>query len=107
MSMRRFFRPCRDLVCLDHSRPSVKTLGYFRCRIDDAWNDAGHRCRSCQFVLLCAMISRRFVFLFVAIIVCSSSSLFADEGMWLFNNPPMKQLKAAGFEPDAKWLNHV
>jgi hypothetical protein len=31
----------------------------------------------------------------------------ADEGMWLFNNPPLKQLKALGFEPDAKWLEHV
>lgn len=32
----------------------------------------------------------------------------ADEGMWLFNNPPLKQLKERyGFEPDAKWLEHV
>jgi hypothetical protein len=31
----------------------------------------------------------------------------ANEGMWLFNSPPLKQLKALGFEPDAKWLEHV
>ncbi len=34
--------------------------------------------------------------------------VFGDEGMWLFNNPPDKYLKDKyGFEPDAKWLNHV
>src|SRR5215213_5788770 len=33
---------------------------------------------------------------------------FGDEGMWLFNNPPTKHLKEKyGFEPDAKWLEHV
>ncbi len=32
----------------------------------------------------------------------------ADEGMWLFNNPPVQQLKAKyGFEPSAAWLEHV
>src|SRR5579883_2766693 len=31
----------------------------------------------------------------------------ADEGMWLFNNPPRAQLKKYGFEPDQKWLDHV
>jgi hypothetical protein len=31
----------------------------------------------------------------------------ADEGMWLFNNPPRARLKAYGFEPTDKWLDHV
>ncbi|MBN9121904.1 MAG: S46 family peptidase [Planctomycetes bacterium] len=31
----------------------------------------------------------------------------ADEGMWLFNNPPRAQLKAYGFDPTDKWLEHV
>lgn len=31
----------------------------------------------------------------------------ADEGMWLFNNPPRAQLKKYGFDPDQKWLDHV
>jgi hypothetical protein len=31
----------------------------------------------------------------------------ADEGMWLFNNPPRAQLKKYGFEPTDKWLDHV
>src|SRR5262249_34246728 len=32
----------------------------------------------------------------------------SDEGLWLFNNPPLKHLKEKyQFEPDAKWLEHV
>ena len=32
----------------------------------------------------------------------------ADEGMWLFNAPPDKQLKEKyNFEPSAEWLNHL
>jgi hypothetical protein len=31
----------------------------------------------------------------------------ADEGMWLFNNPPRAQLKQYKFEPTDKWLDHL
>lgn len=32
----------------------------------------------------------------------------ADEGMWTFDNPPLKQLKERyGFEPTEEWLDHV
>ena len=32
----------------------------------------------------------------------------ADEGMWLFNSPPLAQLKEKyGFEPSASWLEHL
>jgi len=32
----------------------------------------------------------------------------ADEGMWLFNRPPLQQLKAKyGFEPTPQWLEHL
>ncbi len=32
----------------------------------------------------------------------------ADEGMWTFDNPPIKQLKESyGFEPTKEWLDHV
>ena len=32
----------------------------------------------------------------------------ADEGMWTFDNPPIKQLKERyGFEPTRQWLDHV
>src|ERR1700692_174273 len=35
-------------------------------------------------------------------------SLPADEGMWLFNNPPRKLLKEKyGFDPTDQWLEHV
>ena len=35
------------------------------------------------------------------------STIRADEGMWLFNNPPRAQLKKYGFDPTEKWLDHV
>ena len=35
------------------------------------------------------------------------TNLPADEGMWLFNNPPRAQLKKHGFDPTDKWLDHV
>ncbi len=35
-------------------------------------------------------------------------AVHADEGMWLFNNPPRKHLKEKyGFEPSDAWLEHV
>src|SRR5437588_1162597 len=44
-------------------------------------------------------------------IVCafeSAASGFADEGMWLFNNPPLKKLKEKyQFEPTPQWLEHL
>src|SRR5581483_3850835 len=49
------------------------------------------------------MISRVFILLFAV-----TSIAFADEGMWLFNNPPLKQLKEKyQFEPSAQWLEHL
>ena len=36
------------------------------------------------------------------------SLLHADEGMWLFNNPPKKLLKEKyNFEPSDEWLKNV
>jgi hypothetical protein len=33
---------------------------------------------------------------------------FADEGMWTFDNPPLKQWKERyGFEPSPAWLDHI
>jgi Peptidase S46 len=51
-------------------------------------------------------------FLFAAwlsiLLVGLSIPVFADEGMWLFNNPPLKQLKEKyNFEPTAQWLEHL
>ncbi len=37
-----------------------------------------------------------------------SSSLFAEEGMWTFDNPPLQQLKEKyNFMPDKNWLEHI
>jgi len=47
------------------------------------------------------------------VILLFSSSLFvgaglADEGMWTFDNPPVKQLRERyGFTPTQEWLDHV
>src|SRR5437870_10759927 len=44
-------------------------------------------------------------------IACATSfaaSALADEGMWLFNAPPLKQLKEKyNFEPTPQWLEHL
>jgi hypothetical protein len=44
-------------------------------------------------------------------IACATSfavSALADEGMWLFNTPPLKQLKEKyQFEPTPQWLEHL
>ncbi len=53
----------------------------------------------------------RFATLAVAVTVLgltmTPDTIEADEGMWLFNNPPRAQLKAHGFDPTQKWLDHV
>src|SRR5919204_3754084 len=58
-----------------------------------------------------AMINRSCAFflwpLFTAAIACNTS-VMADEGMWLFNAPPLKQLKEKyQFEPTTQWLEHL
>jgi hypothetical protein len=44
----------------------------------------------------------------LAAIMLTTAPTFGDEGMWLFNNPPLKILKERyNFSPDQKWLDHV
>ena len=47
--------------------------------------------------------------LFLCVLLTSlSDRAFGDEGMWLFNNPPLKQLKEKyQFEPTPQWLEHL
>src|ERR1051326_9504300 len=53
--------------------------------------------RSCLSVLL--------LFLFVS---AGAPSIVADEGMWTFDNPPVKQLKDNyNFTPTPQWLDHI
>src|SRR5437867_3595735 len=41
-------------------------------------------------------------------IVGMTTSVWADEGMWLFNTPPLKQLREKyQFEPTPQWLEHL
>ena len=41
-------------------------------------------------------------------IAASLASAEADEGMWLYNNPPLKQFKEKyQFEPTPQWLEHL
>src|SRR6266576_1558575 len=48
------------------------------------------------------------LFTAVAVLGACALSLQADEGMWLFNNPPRKLLKEKyGFDATDKWLEHV
>ena len=43
-----------------------------------------------------------------AITLLLASALRADEGMWTFDNLPLKQMKEVyGFTPDQQWLDHV
>src|SRR3989442_698034 len=43
-----------------------------------------------------------------AALFATVTAVDANEGMWLFNNPPLKQLKEQyGFTPDKAWLDHV
>ncbi|HMC64171.1 MAG TPA: S46 family peptidase, partial [Gemmataceae bacterium] len=53
---------------------------------------------------LCLAVAALLLGLFTAV----PAIVHADEGMWLFNNPPRKYLKEKhNFEPSDKWLEHV
>jgi hypothetical protein len=48
---------------------------------------------------------RKTIFLLAAAAVIPA---LADEGMWLYTNPPVKQLKQKyNFEPSRQWLEHL
>src|SRR5438874_7586568 len=56
------------------------------------------------------MVHRTFPLTILALIATAAalSSARADEGMWLLNNPPLKQLKDKyHFEPTPQWLEHL
>ncbi len=53
-------------------------------------------------------MKRISIFAFVLVMVLSPLPLFADDGMWTFDNPPRKQWKERyNFEPSDAWLEHV
>ncbi len=53
--------------------------------------------------------SRRVLVLLLLCAFCSAWPVArADEGMWTFSNPPLRQLKEKyNFEPTKEWLDHV
>src|SRR3954447_3815303 len=54
------------------------------------------------------MIFRRSVTLALLAIVFVPARLRSDEGMWTFDNLPLRQLKERyGFEPDEGWIARV
>jgi peptidase S46-like protein len=54
------------------------------------------------------MTHRIFRWSLLALVLAAVTSAFADEGMWLFTNPPLKQLKDKyHFEPTPQWLEHL
>src|ERR1043166_4799585 len=57
---------------------------------------------------LCCEMSKTLRVLSLILLAGLSDRAFGDEGMWLFNNPPLKQLKEKyNFEPTPQWLEHL
>ena len=53
-------------------------------------------------------MERIISFVILATVLISPFSVFADEGMWTFDNPPTKQWKERyNFEPSKEWLDKV
>jgi len=53
-------------------------------------------------------LSRRPLFLPAILLLCASIAVPAEEGMWTFDNVPLKQLEAKyGFKATQEWLDHV
>src|SRR5205823_14468792 len=52
---------------------------------------------------------RKFIpLLFLTLALVFVPARYADEGMWTFDNPPLKQWKERyGFEPSQSWLDHA
>ncbi len=51
---------------------------------------------------------RSVVLLPVALLLGAGSVIHAEEGMWTFDNPPLKQLEAKyNFHPTQAWLDHL
>lgn len=62
--------------------------------------------------MLCSLLTMeaelRKPILFLLALLALSTLVLADEGMWTFDNPPLKQLKEKyNFTPTQEWLDHV
>ncbi len=51
---------------------------------------------------------RSVLLLPAALLLAASPTIHAEEGMWTFDNPPLKQLAAKyNFKPSQEWLDHL
>src|SRR3954454_5485807 len=57
--------------------------------------------------VISSLLRRRFVTT-ALLLAAFATPVFADEGIWLFTNPPLQQLKEKyQFEPTPQWLEHL
>src|SRR5436305_2298878 len=62
----------------------------------------------CWPMLIAFMNSRKLGALAITFLIGFTTAAIADEGMWLFSAPPLKQLKEKyNFEPTPQWLDHL
>ena len=55
-----------------------------------------------------ALNFRSVVLLPAALLLAAAPAIHAEEGMWTFDNPPLKQLAAKyNFHPTQEWLDHL
>src|ERR1700740_3113054 len=54
------------------------------------------------------MKTRYLLVLVIVVFAFGAAIVAADEGMWTFDNPPLKQLKDKyNFTPTHEWLDHI
>src|SRR5882724_4127707 len=62
----------------------------------------------CWPMLIAFMNSRKLSAITITCLIGFTTAAIADEGMWPFNAPPLKQLKEKyNFEPTPQWLDHL
>jgi hypothetical protein len=59
-------------------------------------------------MLIAFLSPRKLSAIIITSLIGFATAAIADEGMWLFNSPPLKQLKEKyDFEPTPQWLEHL
>src|SRR6266481_514300 len=77
------------------------------------YNQSQSSCRVLVGVLCWPMLiaftnSRKLSAITITCLIGFATAARADEGMWLFSAPPLKQLKEKyQFEPTSQWLEHL
>ena len=59
-------------------------------------------------MLIAFLSPRKLSAIIITSLIGFATAAIADEGMWLFSSPPLKQLKEKyDFEPTPQWLEHL